>query len=390
MPAAELNAAQRPIVRERTVGRGPKLRKPAGSAARRAISALTTAVLAAVAALTIVAVSPATASSAGGALIEVGAGSYTTDPVGPLPTGCGDLSTNPRQFLTGNAPAGAIPTNDWWSSLIFKKLNCQYSEALQAHPAAYLPNAGGLGFSYTTTPQLVVPGPGLQEYHYTYSQDFTAGVSGLSAPLVKVDGWSDWTVTPSWNDGTRSMTATIGHGLPMTYFKVAGGGAQLTTNAIPRVWQNTGATVGFTVNGHDYVAYAPTGAGWNVAGPALTSALSGKDYYTVAVLPTTTGSSDTERRALAAQFGTYAFATVTGSTLRYRYDPASSTVTATYGFTTKPSEGTETRTVTALYQHQWKALTGATPIAQQYVSPRGAMKVLVGVSQFSTSMIFHG
>ena len=50
-------------------------------------------------------------------------------------------------------------------------------------------------------------------------------MTGLTAPVVKVDGWSDWTVTPSWSDGTRTMTATIGHGLPMTYFKVAGGGA---------------------------------------------------------------------------------------------------------------------------------------------------------------------
>src|SRR3954451_389812 len=47
----------------------------------------------------------------------VGAGSYTeTLPAGAkLPTGCGDLATNPRQFLTANAPAGAVPTNDWWS-----------------------------------------------------------------------------------------------------------------------------------------------------------------------------------------------------------------------------------------------------------------------------------
>src|SRR6476469_2625980 len=96
-----------------------------------------------------------------------------------------------------------------------------------------------------------------------YQQDFTAGVAGLDAPLVKVDGWSDWTVTPSWEDGTRSTTATIGHGLPMTSFKVSGGGgAQLTLAATPRVWQNDGATVGFAVNGHDYVGYAPTGARW--------------------------------------------------------------------------------------------------------------------------------
>ncbi|MET0866414.1 MAG: glycosyl hydrolase [Nakamurella sp.] len=374
MPAAELNAAHR---------------QPGYRYRRRLVAAVTAMTLTIATAVSIVVATPATATSAA-ARVQVGAGSYTTDPVGPLPTGCGDLSTDPRQFLTSNAPTGPIPTNDWWSSLVFKKLNCQYSEALQAHPAAYLPNAGGLGFSYTTTPQLVVPGPGLQEYHYAYSQDFTAGVTGLSAPVVKVDGWSDWTVTPSWNDGARSMTATIGHGLPMTYFKVAGGGAQLTLNAIPRIWLNAGATIGFTVNGHDYVAYAPTGAGWNVAGSALTSTLAGKGYYTVAVLPTTTDSTDSERKALASRFGSYAFAVVTGSTVRYRYNPASSTVTTTYGFTTRPAEGTETRTVTALYQHQWKSLTGATPIAQQYVSPRGPMKVLVGVSQFSTSMKFHG
>ena len=246
---------------------------------------------------------------------------------------------------------------------------------MQAHPAAYLPNAGGLGFSYSTAPEFVVPAPGLQEYHYPYQQDFTAGVSGLNAPLVKVDGWSDWTVTPSWVDGSRSMTATIGHGLPMTYFKVAGGGAQLTLNAPPTVWKNDGATVGFTVNGHDYVAYAPTGAAWAVAGTSLSSNLTGKNYYTVAVLPTTAGSSDSDRLSLAAQYGKYAYATVTGTTMTYTYDPASSTVVTNYSFSTTPAEGTEKRTVSALYQHQWKSLIGATPIAAQYVSPRVPMKI---------------
>ena len=94
--------------------------------------------------------------------------------------------------------------------------------------------------------------------------------------------------------------------------------------------------------------------------------------------------------ALAAQFGKFAHAAVTGTTVSYRYDAATSTVVATYRFVTTPREGTERRTVTALYQHQWKSLTGATPIAQQYVSPRGLMKVLVGVNSFATRMTFHG
>ncbi len=93
------------------------------------------------------------------------------------------------------------------------------------------------------------------------------------------------------------------------------------------------------MNGHDYAAYAPTGAGWNVTGSSLTSTLAGKSYYTVAVLPTNAGSTDAERVALATQFGAYAYATVTGTTLSYRYDQPSSTVIATYGFTTNAGRG---------------------------------------------------
>ena len=100
------------------------------------------------------------APAAAAAPTGVGAGSYTTDVVGPLPSGCGDLSTNPRQFMTANAPIGAVPTNDWWSSLVFKKLNCNYSENLEAHPAVYLPGAAGLGFAYPTTPAISTPGTG--------------------------------------------------------------------------------------------------------------------------------------------------------------------------------------------------------------------------------------
>ena len=156
------------------------------------------------------------------------------------------------------------------------------------------------------------------------------------------------------------------------------------------MWQSAGASVGFTVNAHDYVAYAPTGATWNAAGTVLTSNLAGRGYYSVAVLPTTAQNSDAQRHALADQFGRHAYAKIVRTQLGYRYDAASSTVTTTYSFVTKPWEGTETRTVVALYPHQWETLRGGQPIPQRYVSPRGPMKVLVGAAGFTTSMVFHG
>ncbi|GAA3609220.1 glycosyl hydrolase [Microlunatus ginsengisoli] len=322
----------------------------------------------------------------------VGAGSYTTTlPAGQsLPTGCGDISTNPRQWVTSNAPSGAVPTNDWWSSILFKKTDCAFGEPMFAHPAAYDSYPGGIGISYTTTPVITGTSNGVGEYKFPYTRDVLVGVAGLNAPNVKVDGWSDWTVSPIWSDGARTLRATIGHGLPMSYYTVSGGNAQLSVDGTPRVWLNSGTKIGFSIRDHDYVAYAPAGSSWNVSGTVITSSLNGKNYFTVAVLPTTASSTDSQRTDLAGTYGTYAYAHVTGTKISYNYDQATGTVTSTYGFTTTPKEGSQTKTVVSLYPHQWKALSGATPISQTYASPRGTMKTLVGVPSFTTKMKFHG
>ncbi|MFD6564202.1 glycosyl hydrolase [Micromonospora profundi] len=318
----------------------------------------------------------------------VGAGSYTTTPVGPLPSGCGSMSSNPRQFATANAPGGAIPTNDWWSSLLWKRTDCSFSEPLHAHPISYDTFTDGLGFSANSTPAISGTATGVGEFHYPYVQDIRVGVAGLGAPQVKVDGWSDWTVSPHWSDGTRTLRATIGHGLPFAYFQSTGGDAVINTSGNPEVWSNSGATIGFRVNGHDYVGYAPSGASWSVASGRISSGLAGRGYFSVALLPPT--SSASERADLAATYGRYAHAHVTGTTVSYTYDQATSGLTTTYAFTTTAREGSATQTVVSLYPHQWKSLSGSTAITPTYPSARGRMKVLTGVSQFRTAMKFQG
>ncbi|MDZ5443353.1 glycosyl hydrolase [Micromonospora sp. 4G57] len=344
--------------------------------------ALATAALLAAGGLGVVVIGGGTAEAG-----TVGAGSFTeTRPPGTaLPKGCGEISTNPRLFVTADAPTGAIPTNDWWSSLLWKRNNCATSENLHAHPLAYHAETNGLGLSYTTTPAISGTATGVGEYHFPYTEDIRVGVAGLGAPVVKAADWTDWTVTADWTDGARTMRATIGHGLPFSYYRITGGNAQITAAAAPTVWANSGAMIGFTVRGHDYVAYAPTGASWTVAGTGISSTLGGKGYFSVAVLP---GGAD--KAALAAEYGRYAHAHVTGTRMTYAYDPATGTVRTTYAFTTTPREGTETRTVVSLYPHQWRSLAGGTPITPTYVSPRGAMRTLTGVSSFTTSMRYTG
>ena len=321
----------------------------------------------------------------------VGAGSYAeTLPAGrSLPTGCGSISTNPRQYVTGAAPAGPVPTNDWWSSLLYKRTDCQFSTPLFAGPAAYQPGPGGMGLSYQTDAAISGSATGTGEYHFPYAEHVRVGIDGLTATQALVDGWSDWTVSTSLTGGGRTLRATIGRGLPLSYYQVTGGDAVLTITGPPTAWSNSGNRIGFSIGGHDYVAWAPSGATWSLSGTTIRSNLAGRGYLSVAVLPTTSGTGTADKIALADRFTPYAHNHVTGSRLSYGYDQANGAVNTTYALTTTAREGTGTGTVIALYPHQWRYLTGSTPLTQSYVSPRGAMRIVTG-TQFSTSLKYTG
>ncbi|MFF7361987.1 glycosyl hydrolase [Streptomyces sp. NPDC008125] len=325
-------------------------------------------------ALAAVGLGPA-ASPAAAATITAGAGSYTdTRPAGTSgPTTNTGAPVTPK--LTGAAKNKPVPTNDWWTSLAYQRYGDNpYSTPMYGHPLTYQATSGGLEVGYPTTPSIVGDG---RQYEYAHKADLTLGLSGLNSPDTKADDWSDWTVTPYWSDGTRTLRTTIGHGLPFVYAKGSGGSASITTASTPTVFADSGNVLGITVAGHNYALFSPTGTDWTVSGSSITAPLGGKDYFSLAVLPSTDA---------LATFRKYAFSFVTGSTVSW--SSSGGTVRATYSLTTEAKEGTERGTLQALYRHQWlhttDTLTGYT-----YVSPRGTMKVREGAS-FSTSQKSSG
>lgn len=352
----------------------------------------TTLVAATVVAAVLAAATPVVLAPSAGA-VAVGSGSYAegTPAGGAVPTECnGTPVTNPRAHVTSSFPAGAIPTNDWWTSLLWRKFNCDaISENLMAHPLAMRAFTNGLGLSYPTSATISGTSTGVGEYHYPYAEDVRIGIAGLTAD-GKVDGYSDWTVSELWSNGSSSLRTTFGHGLPFVYATKTGGNATLTTTGAPTVWRNADAAIGFTVNGHDYAAFAPTGSSWTVSGGTVSSSLNGGTFFSVAVLPTGPGSTNAQRAAALDAYAPYAHRHVTGTKVSWSFDEASSRMTATYAFTTTNRQGSGTGTVFALYPHQRDQLAGVTPSAYSYVSPRGPMKVVIGASQFQTVAAFNG
>lgn len=310
------------------------------------------------------------AGPAAAATIPVGSGSYSdVRPAGTSgPTTNTGTPVSPK--LTPAAKDKPLPTNDWWSSLAFQRYGDNpHSTPMYGHPLTYQASAAGLEVGYPTTPAVVGDG---RQYEYAHKRDLTLGLTGLNSPDTKADDWSDWTVTPYWSDGARTLRTTIGHGLPFVYAKGSGGSAQITTAAAPTVFADQGNVLGITVAGHHYALFAPTGSDWNIAGSTLTAGLGAKDYFSLAVLPSTDA---------LATYKKYAYSFVTGS--KASWSPTGGTVKATYTLTTEAKEGSETGTLQALYRHQW--LHTADPLTPYtYVSPRGTMKVREGTS-FTTT-----
>jgi endoglucanase Acf2/chitodextrinase len=314
---------------------------------------------------------------ASAAPIEVGKGSYSdVRPAGRQgPSNNGGQGVKPK--VTPVMADKAVPTNDWWSSLIFQRFSSNpWSENMYGHPLTYKAVSGGLEVGYPTAHQIVGGG---RQYEFPHKADLTLGLAGLNSPDAKADGWSDWTVTPYWNDGAHTLRATIGHGLPYVYAEGTGGAAQISAAAPPTVFADHGNVLGVTISGHHYALFAPSSSDWTVSGSEIRAGLGSTDYFSLAVLPSKDALADYQK---------YAFSFVTGSKVNWDYLEGDGKVKATYTLTTEAKEGNETGTLQALYRHQWlhssDELTG-----YSYVSSRGEMKVREGKS-FTTTQKVNG
>ena len=157
-------------------------------------------------ALAAVGLGPA-ATPAAAATVPAGSGSYSD----ARPAGTSGPTTNTGAPVTPKLTAAArdkpVPTNDWWTSLAYQRYGDNpYSTPMYGHPLTYQATSGGLEVGYPTTPAVVGDG---RQYEYAHKADLTVGLNGLNSPDTKADDWSDWTVTPYWSDGTRTLRTTI-------------------------------------------------------------------------------------------------------------------------------------------------------------------------------------
>lgn len=328
-------------------------------------------------------------------VISVGSGSFTT----AIPDGFEYPSPPGPEYVTENV-SPPIPTNDWWSGLLFG----EYSSG----PVIGLPYYADVGSSGLTVkyPSEWAGDPAKQN---TIVADWenTPGLTIGHADVeefadARVHDWGDWHVKTRWGaDTDGTLDVTLARGSPLCFAEYTGGEAELTVRTADgepaeddqiSVFEDRENVLGLTVEANDsakhFGIFAPSGTTFSGVGTAtLTSELGDGEYVTVAILPE--ASVD-----VLETFEQYAHNIVRGTEVDWEYvrtddgNPVSE-VRTTYRFETDAkADSAAEGTITALFPHQWK-YTDESVTEITYWSPRGELRVKTGQS-FATTHTYQG
>ncbi|MGD1979197.1 MAG: glycosyl hydrolase [Akkermansiaceae bacterium] len=316
----------------------------------------------------LIAISAFMFSIASGEVVSLGAGSYSKT----RPEGCAPL---PEEIFRVDQLKGPVPTNQWWSSLVWER----FSQNLFPHPLAMLCHKGGLAVTYPgaaiVAADNAIMGGGLDK-----RGDFVIGHSATDDfPDAKLAKSSAWFVTAEFQKGKAVMRLSFGHGSPFVFGEIAGGMAQLNFAEKPVVWSQKKSTLGIRVRGRNYGLFGSSGSTWKTTDDLLFENINGRGYFSVALLP------DGEPATLA-RFQRYAHQHVVDTEVVS--EVAGGEVRTRYSVTTKAKEGDGKGSIFALYPHQWKYLAGKAG-SLSYQSVRGEMKLLDGES-FETRVPVQG
>lgn len=311
-----------------------------------------------------------TATPVPGETIEVGQGSYSL----VLPADCEAL---PGEISITDTVTGALPTNQWWSSVVWEN----FSQNLFPHPLAMVCHEGGLAVSYPGA-GIVGGGGHIMGGGVTKTGDFVIGHSAVkSFPSAKLADYSEWFISTEFRKGDSTLTSTFGHGSPFVFNRISGGNAVLQFVDQPNLFSGSEGhpVVGVMVRGNHYGLFGPAGSKWTGLSTKTVTNESSKGYFSIALLPD--GKAET-----LAQFAEFAHCHVTGT--KSSSETSGGLLMTRYEFETEVLEGNGKGTLFALYPHQWKyskvALSG-----QAYRSVRGSMKLASGES-FTTNVPIQG
>jgi endoglucanase Acf2 len=283
--------------------------------------------------------------------------------------------------LADSMKGQAVPTNQWYSGLVFSPK----AEVLFAQP--YSVRAAATGFELALPKRQVISTERKDtEIHYPHRAPLVITPLDFKASQGKLAKASDWAIDISMGAGADRFDFTVAHGSPYIYGRISRGSVSFQTSAAAQRTQLSSDQRVLTLlsEGQTYAIFGPSGVRWEQLGQQWVAHLPmGKGYFSAAVLPD--NSSET-----LALFMRHAHAHITQTQVSWHYNETNNSLRTDYSVTTQAMEGTETQTLMGLYPHHWhqnQSVNGK--LKGQYETIRGAIRLLPA-NQFSTELTYRG
>lgn len=305
----------------------------------------------------------------------------------PKPTLFGSTAPQPPDapFRTAAMLKQALPSNQWYSSVMFK----QWSEPIHAHPATYRAGPEGFEIDYPHAALIAAGGRG-NDIGYQHHAALTLAPTGFKPADARLDGTGDFSARIAMADTQgHTLFATILHGSPMSYYELDAGDMRIHLDGVVSPCAATGGAwlcvqIGQGPGQRAYAVFAPADAQWlNKTGsdPVIQFGPSGH-FFSVAVLPD-------DSQATVDEFARHAFAFVTGTHVAWDYDAGHSRVISRFTADTKAMQQDQHTALLGLYTHQSRALSAEIKPAFHYDTVRGDIQV-IAQNSFQTGYTYHG
>ncbi len=297
----------------------------------------------------------------------------------------GDPALPVAEFVSGEAAGKAAPTNQWYSSVMFQR----WSQVIHAHPMTY--RATEEGFEVGLPTKRFANVGGSLEVSYPHVPAIVVSPVGFKPKDARLSKFSDWLAQVSMAAGPgESLTATVLHGSPFSYYESSTGDVRFRFAAKPEIFSDPAdaahdkRVVAVTIAGQSYAIFAPTGATWQWAQPTelVLQLPADARFFSIAGLP---DARDTTLRDFLA----VAYAFPTDTRVEWSYDEAASKVRSVFRVQTAAKEGQNLTTFMGLYPHHWSSVVSDHPSQYGYDTVRGRIRLVPGNS-FALERMHHG
>jgi len=286
-------------------------------------------------------------------------------------------------WLAGEARNRPVPTNQWYSALIF----AEDAVPVFVQPLSIRAASTGLEVALPVK-QVVETVRKDTEIHYPHRNPIRVTPSEFELSRGRLTRTGDWSIDVSMGGERTRFDLTVARGSPFVWGRISQGGfsIQLPQDARRLHADLDGRMLVLQTGGQVFALFGPTGVRWEQRDERQWRAVmpEGKDYFSIAALPD--GSEPT-----AVQFLKHAFAFVEQTRVAWHFDEATSSVQTVFTVQTRPMEGSEQATLLGLYPHHWhrNAAVADRLTRHQFSTVRGPLRLISG-RDFSTRTTFHG